>query len=127
MIVKPLAKLLVKRPKMVFLLFTVITALIGINATNIYIQSDMSAYLPSDAPTMQLLDEILEEFQMGATIIIYINQVDKVYDIRDPKVLSEMDEVIQMIDLNPLDDGEDGVLLTRSISNYIKEENAKPK
>lgn len=126
MIVKPLTKLLVNKPKIVFLVFTIITIIIGINAKNIYIQSDMSAYLPSDDPTMQLLNEILDEFQMGATIIIYIDQNDRVYDIRDPKVLTEMDEVIRMIDINPLDDGEDGVVSTRSISNYIKEENAKP-
>jgi len=122
--IKPIAQLLVRRPKTVLLVFTIITIFIGIQASNIYMQSDLSDYLPKDDPTLQLWIEIDKEFQIGSTIIIYVDQTDRVYDIRDPRVLTEMDEVIRVIDLRP--DGKDGVFSVRSLSSLIKEENAKP-
>jgi predicted RND superfamily exporter protein len=91
--IQSLAKLFAKRPKTVLMLFTILTIFIGSQATNIYMGSDFAAYLPSDDPTMQLWGKIYDEFQIGQTIIIYIDQSDRSYNIRDPKVLIEMDEV----------------------------------
>ena len=125
--IKPLAKILVKRPKTVLLMFTIVTILIGTQVSNIYMESDLTKYLPEDDPTIQLWREIDREFQIGNTIIILVDQTDRVYDIRDPKVLLEMDEVIRAINPNTYDDGEiDGIFSVRSISNLIKEENSKP-
>jgi hypothetical protein len=127
MITKTIANLLVKRPKTVLLVFTIITILIGINASNIYMQSELTEYLPKDDPTLQLWTKIDKEFQIGSTIIIYIDQTSRAYDdVRDPKVLTEMDEVIRAIDTSPYDEGaKDGVYSVRSLSSLIKEENAK--
>jgi predicted RND superfamily exporter protein len=86
-------------------------------------QSDLSKFLPSDDPTIQLWARIYKEFPIGATIIVYIDQTHKSYDIRDFRVLTEMDEIIRAVD--PYPDGRDGVSSVQSISNYIKEENAK--
>ncbi len=124
--VTPLARLLVKRPKMVLFIFTVITILIGTQASHVYIESDLTEYLPSNDKTIQLWEKIDQEFKIGSTIIIYIDQTNRVYDIRDPQVLLEMDEVICSIDKNPLDNGEDGVFSVRSLSSLIKTENAQP-
>lgn len=124
---EPLAKLLVKRPKTVLLVFTMITILMGIQVSNIYMVSDLTKYLPEDDPTIQLWREIDREFQIGSTIIIFVDQTDRVYDIRDPKVLLEMDEVIRAVNPSTYDDGEiDGVFSVRSLSNLVKEENSKP-
>lgn len=123
---KPLARLLVRRPKMVLLVFTIATILIGIQATNIYIDSNLAGYLPQNDEIIQLWERIDGEFKIGSTIIIYIDQTNRVYDIRDPKVLLEMDEVIRLIDKNPLDNGEDGIFSVRSLSSLIKAENAQP-
>ena len=41
-----LAKILVKRPKTVLLVFTVITILVGLQIRNVYMQSDLTAFLP---------------------------------------------------------------------------------
>jgi len=49
--ITPIAKLLVKRPKMVILVFTIITAIIGVQATNVYMVSDL---LHSFQETIQL-------------------------------------------------------------------------
>jgi len=121
--IKPLARLLVRRPKTVLLVFTIITILIGLQASNIYMQSDLSGYLSKDDPTIQLWMRIDQEFQIGSTIIIYV-EVD---DVRDPDVLKEMDRVSSKINEFENDKGEqDGIFSIRSIASLIKEENAKP-
>ena len=123
---KPIAKILATRPKMVLLVFTLITAIIGLQATNIYMESDLIEYLPSDDPTISLWCTIQEEFKIGETIIIFVDQTDRIYDIRNPKVLSEIDEVERAIDKYDNDEGSlDGVVSIRSLANLIKEENAK--
>jgi len=66
-----------------------ITVIIGAQAANIYMESDIATFLPKDDPTVQIWDEIDEEFQMGYNIIIYV-EAD---DIRNPDVLKEMERV----------------------------------
>ena len=124
--IKPFAKLLAKRPKTVLFVFTVITAIIGLQATNIYMESNFLEYLPSDDPSITLYNKITEEFQIGQTIIIFIDQTDWLEDIRDPTVLKQMDDICRYIYEKPLTEGKDpGILSIESISEYIKEENAK--
>ena len=86
---KPLAKLLVERPRTVILVFTLITIIIGSQATNIYVESDLARFLPEDDPAVIIWNNIDEEFQIGSSIIIYV----EANDIRDPDVLKEMDRV----------------------------------
>ena len=123
--VKPLAKLLVNRSRIVLLIFTIITIIIGTQATNIYMQSDLASFLPPDEPTIQLWNKIDEEFQIGSIIIIYV-EAD---DIRDPEVLKEMDRVSSSPKLNKYENDEgliDGIYSVNSLAAYIKKENAKP-
>jgi len=123
--VKPIAKFLVKRPRIVLLIFTMITILIGTQATNIYMESDLASFLPSDEPTIQLWNKIDKEFQIGSIIIIYV-EAD---DIRDPEVLKEMDRVSSSSKLNKYENDEgiiDGIHSVNSLASYIKKENAKP-
>jgi hydrophobe/amphiphile efflux-3 (HAE3) family protein len=118
-----LAKILVKRPKTVLLVYTIITIIIGLQVRNVYMQSDLTTFLPQDDPTLQLWDKINQEFQIGSTIIIYV-EAD---DIRDPYVLREMDRVTTKINIYELDKGKtDGIFSVSSIAQLIKEENAKP-
>ena len=115
--VKPLAKLLVNRSRIVLLIFTIITI--------IYMQSDLASFLPPDEPTIQLWNKIDEEFQIGSIIIIYV-EAD---DIRDPEVLKEMDRVSSSPKLNKYENDEgliDGIYSVNSLAAYIKKENAKP-
>jgi hydrophobe/amphiphile efflux-3 (HAE3) family protein len=123
--ITPLAKLLVQRPKTVILVFTIITAIIGVQATNIYMESDFATFLPKDDPTVQIWGDIDEEFQMGYNIIIYV-EAD---DIRNPDVLKEMDRVSCSPKINKFESDkgkQDGVFSVRSLAYYIKEENTKP-
>jgi hydrophobe/amphiphile efflux-3 (HAE3) family protein len=118
-----LAKILVKRPKTILLVYTIITIIIGLQVRNVYMQSDLTTFLPQDDPTLQLWDKINQEFQIGSTIIIYV-EAD---DIRDPYVLREMDRVTTKINIYELDKGKtDGIFSVNSIAQLIKEENAKP-
>ena len=123
--VRPIAQVLVKRPHAVLIIFTLITALIGTQATNVYMVSDFANFLPKDDTSVQLWNRIDKEFQMGYNIIIYI-EAD---DIRDPDVLKEMDRVCCSPTLNQYESDKgkiDGVVSVRSLSSLIKEENAKP-
>jgi predicted RND superfamily exporter protein len=118
-----LATVLVKKPKTVLLVFTIITILVGLQIRNVYMQSDLSTFLPKDDPTLQLWKKIDAEFQIGSTIIIYV-EAD---DIRDPYVLHEMDRVTTKINTYELDKGvADGIISVNSIAQLIKEENQKP-
>jgi hypothetical protein len=86
-------------------------------------QSDLTNFLSKDDPTLQLWNKIDEEFQIGSTIIIYV-EAD---DIRDPFILREMDRVTTKINVYELDKGKtDGIFSVNSIAQLIKEENAKP-
>jgi len=119
---KSIAKILVKQPKAVVLVFTIITVIVGIQIQNVYMVSDLTGYLPRDNPSIKLWQEINEEFQIGSTIVIYV-EAD---DIRDPYVLSEMDRVSTKINYYDLDKGEkDGIVSITSIASLIKDENAK--
>ncbi len=124
--IKPIARLLANYPKLVIIVFTVITILIGSQALNIYIESDLTKFLPKDDPTIKLWDEINQEFNIGKTIIILVDQTDRVYDIRDPKVLIEMDEIYINIYEKLLKEGkETGIASINSLSLMIKKENKK--
>jgi hydrophobe/amphiphile efflux-3 (HAE3) family protein len=123
--ITPIAKILVKRPRIILLMFTLFTILIGSQATNIYMVSDLASFLPEDEPTIKLWNKIDEEFQIGSIIIIYV-EAD---DIRDPEVLKEMDRVSSSPKLNKFenDDGLiDDIHSVNSLAYYIKKENAKP-
>jgi hypothetical protein len=86
-------------------------------------QSDLATFLPQNDPTIQLWKKINQEFQIGSTIIIYI-EAD---DIRDPYILHEMDRVCTKINTYELDKGKtDGIFSVSSITQLIKDENAKP-
>jgi hypothetical protein len=123
MITQKIAEILVKQPKAVILVFTVITVIIGSQIQNVYMVSELTGYLPKDDPSLKLWNEINEEFGVGSTIIIYV-EAD---DIRDPYVLTEIDRISTKVNKYKLDNGEsDGIISVRSIASLIKEENAKP-
>jgi len=121
--INTIAKIFVSRPKTVILLFTIITAIVALQIQNVYMVSELSGYLPQDHPSIQLWNEIDEEFQITSTIVIYVDADD----IRDPYVLKEMDRVSSKVNKYNLDKGEkDGIVSVQSIAALIKEENAKP-
>jgi len=121
---RPFAKLLVEKPKTMLLLFTIFTVIIGFFAQNVYMESNLTGFLPQDEPEIALYNQIEEEFDIGQTILIYV-EAD---DIRDPDVMKEMDRVCGYSKLNKYENDEgknDGILTIRSISNLIKTEAGK--
>jgi len=122
MIARRIATLLVKRPKTVLLVYTIITIIIGLQISNVYMQSDLIGFLPPDDPSVQLWNQINREFKVGSTIIVFVTADD----IRDPEVLKEMDRVATTLNPYDLDKGEtDGIYSVTSIAQLIKEENSK--
>ena len=123
---KPLATVLAKRPRTVLLVYTIITILIGLQASNLVMQSELAQFLPKDDPTIKLFSEISKEFKMGSTIIILLNQTNKP-DVRDYRVLQVMDDIYYSLYEKPIQDGkETGISSFRSLAGFIRNENAKP-
>jgi len=121
---RPLARLLVQRPRTVILVYTIITLVIGMQATNIYMESNLTSYLPADDPTTMLYNKIDREFQIGSIIIVYVEAAD----IRDPEVLKEMDRVSSSPLVNKYENDKgvhDGVYSVQSLDLFIKQENGK--
>lgn len=118
------AYILVHRPKTVLFIFTLITLLVGSQIINVYMESDFSTYLPEDDPVLELWDEINNEFNVGSTIIIIVDQSDRYHDIRTYEALYEMHKVAHEIDEYKEDKGSmDGVISVRSLAESIKNEN----
>ena len=122
--IRPLAKILVTRPRTVVIAYTLLTLVIASKATNIYMESDLTSFLPSSDPTVKLWQKINDEFQIGKIIIIYV-EAD---DIRSPEVLKEMDRVTTYSLVNKYESDYgvyDGIYSVKSLAQYIKEENGK--
>lgn len=127
--IRPFAKTLAQRPRTILLLFTIFTITIGLFIPNVYMTSDLTKFLPENEPEIINWNRIAKEFKIGDTIIIYVEVEHIAGGIRDPEVMKEIDRVCSNPNLNKQENDEgknDGILKIRSISNLIKEENAKP-
>ncbi len=110
--------LLLKRPKLTILIFTIITFFISIQAVNMKITSDIEVYMPEKQPSVVLLNKIRQEWPIDS-LMIYVES-DNITSIAS---LKEMDGVESA--LNPYEGMEDQVMYTASIASLIKETNAK--
>lgn len=122
---RPFAKFLVTRPRTVIIVYTLLTIVIASKATNIYMESDLTSFLPETDPTVKLWQKINDEFQIGKIIIIYV-EAD---DIRRPEVIQEMDRVSTYSLVNKYENDygvNDGIYSVKSLAQYIKDENGKP-
>jgi len=125
--IRSLATLMAKRPRTVILVFAILTIFVGLQAQNLYMETDFSKYLSNDDPNLQLWEKINDEFGLGSTIIVLINQTGAGYRINTPEVLKEMDEVYRVLYEYPDSLGKDsGISSIASLSNYIRHENARP-
>jgi len=84
--------------------------------------SDLSVYLPSGEPVIDLLNRIQEYWPMGSSIIVFV----EANDVTDYNVLKEMLEVEDQVNKYKRDNGEvDGVISTNSIASLIRNLNSK--
>ncbi|RLF60914.1 MAG: hypothetical protein DRN25_01625 [Thermoplasmata archaeon] len=118
-----IAGILVKKPKTVLLVYTIIMFLIAFNAKNLYMESDLGKFLPEDEPTIKLLKYIGEEWNIGDTLIIYVESDD----VLDLETLKDIDYVTNKINPYRHDRGElDGIVSETSITSLIKLKNSLP-
>lgn len=109
--------LLLKKPKLTILIFTIITLMVSLQAVNVVITSDIEVYMPSEQPSVQLLNKIRKEWPIDS-LMVYI-EANNVTDISS---LKEMDSIENA--MNPSEGVEDGVVYTASIASLIKDTNA---
>jgi len=109
--------LLLRKPKLTIIIFTIITAIISINALNVKITSDIEVYMPGNEPSVMLLNEIRNEWPVDS-LMIYL----KGNNLTDISHLKEIDAMENAI--NPYNDLRDQVVYTASIASLVKDTNA---
>ena len=109
--------LLLKRPKLTIILFTIVTAIISINAINVQITSDIEVYMPKNEPSVIILNEIRQQWPIDS-LMIYLKG-DNLTTISSLKEINAMEDA-----LNPLPNLDDGVAYTASIASLVRETNA---
>lgn len=107
---------LFKRPKIIVILFTIITLLVATQALNVTITSDIEVYMPSEQPSVKLLNEIRKEWPVDS-LLIYI-EADNITSISSLKEIDGMESA-----LNPVEGIDDGVMYTTSIASLLKATN----
>ena len=109
--------LLLRKPKLTVIFFTIITFIISINAINVKITSDIEVYMPKNEPSVVILNEIRKEWPVDS-LMIYLKG-DNLTSIPHLKEMGSMENA-----LNPYPDLRDDVAYTTSIASLIKETNA---
>lgn len=107
--------LLLKRPKLTIVIFTLITLVISSQALGVVISSDIELYMPSGQPTVETLNQIRKDWPVD-TVVVYIT-ADNVTDVSK---LKEIDAVERA--LNP--PGNDSIVYTASIASFLRDTNA---
>jgi len=109
--------LLLKRPKLTIIIFTLITILVSVNSFNVKITSDIEVYVPENEPSVVILNEIRQEWPIDS-LMIYL-EGDNLTSISSLKEIDAMERA-----LNPSEGMDDEVAYTTSIASLIRETNA---
>ncbi|MEA2054751.1 MAG: MMPL family transporter [Candidatus Thermoplasmatota archaeon] len=109
--------ILLKKPKLTIIIFSIITLLISTQALNIVISSDIELYMPSDEPTVKTLNKIRAEWYIDS-VIVYVSADD----VTSVTTLKEIDAIEGA--LNPEEGIGDGVVYTASIASFLRDINA---
>jgi len=108
--------ILLKKPKLTIIIFTIITVLISTQALNVVITPDIELYTPSGEPTVETLNKIRAEWPVDF-ILIYIS-ADNITKVSTLKEINAMEEA-----LNPEEGDGDGVIYTASIASFLRDTN----
>lgn len=108
--------ILLKKPKLTILVFSLITLLISTQALNVVISSDIELYMPSDEPNVETLNNIRDEWPVDS-ILIYVS-ADNITSVA---ALKEIDAIENA--LNPDEGTGDDVVYTASIASFLRDTN----
>jgi len=113
--------ILIQRPKLTILIFSIITLIISTQALSVVITSDIEVYTPSKEPTVEILNKIRKEWPVDS-IMIYVSGEN----ITRVDALKEIDAIEKA--LNPKEgmDEEglsDDVVYTASIASFLRDTN----
>jgi hypothetical protein len=105
----------IDHPKSALLLMLLVTAALSLPIQQMQIETNMTAYLPSDIPVVQTLSEVAT---FGATEYYLI--LVQAENVMDRSVIDEMGAIESAINIDPNDGGlRDGVVYTMSISSVL--------
>jgi len=104
--------LILKRPKTVVLVFTILTFFISLQALSLIITSDIEVYTPTEEPIVETLMEMRDEWPMDS-IIIFVQS----NNITKSSVLKEILAVEKAIISQNSEDT--GIIYTISIASFI--------
>ncbi len=108
--------ILLKRPKLTVIIFSIITLLVSTQALNVVISSDIELYMPSDEPAVETLNKIRAEWPVDS-ILIYVSS-DNITDVASLKEIDAMEDA-----LNPEEGTGDNVIYTASIASFLRDTN----
>lgn len=107
--------LFIDHPKSAVLIFLIITLTLSLPISQMRIETDMTAYLPSDVPVVQTLNEVASNWATEYYILLIESE-----SVLDREVLDEMQRVESMINPDINDGGlRDGVVYTMSIASFL--------
>lgn len=113
--------ILIKKPKLTVLVFSIITILISTQALSVVITSDIEVYMPSGEPTVDTLNKIRKEWPVDS-VMIYVTAEN----VTKIEVLKEIDAIEKA--LNPRDSVDnyglsDDIVYTASIASFLRDTN----
>jgi len=109
--------ILIRRPKLTILIFTLITLLISSQALNVTISSDIELYMPSGQPTVEILNHIRANWSVDS-IIIYVDAHNNVTNVATLKEINALQDAL-------IPEGGDSDLnYSSSIASLLRDTNA---
>ncbi len=109
--------IILKKPKLTILIFTIITFFIALQAVNVTITSDIEVYMPAGQPSVDLLNKIRQDWPVDS-LMIYL-EANNITSVESLKEIDSMETA-----LNPTNDESDQVVYTASIASLVKDTNA---
>lgn len=108
---------LIRRPKLTILLFTLITVLLSTQALNVTISSDIELYMPSGQPTVEVLNHIRANWSVDS-IIIYVDAHNNVTDVATLKEINALQGALVP------EEGDSDLNYSSSIASLLRDTNA---
>jgi hypothetical protein len=105
----------IDHPKSAVLIMVLVTIALSLPVSQMQVTTNMTAYLPSDLPVIQALNEVASSWATEYYIVLI-----RADNVLDKSVLDEMRDAESMINPDVNDGGlRDGVVYTMSISSFL--------
>ena len=121
---KKLSEMIVRKRKIIFIIYAVAVVLCAVGIFNCKINYDMSKYLPDDSSVRKGMEIMSEEFGDSSAITVMFDGLDETEQLRRQEELAAMDNVQSVVyvqnDETYQKDGHSKYMVTVSADTYSK-------